>query len=73
MNNSNEIVGYLKTYDKKGAVAEPTMDEGVLIEVTEAKADGTVELAWNDRNERVYVQLKISDLLSVAMAVGISS
>lgn len=70
--NTNEIVGYLKTYDKKGE-GDQIMGDSILIEITEANKDGSVEFAYMDRNERVYVQLKLQDLLAAALAAGITS
>lgn len=70
--NTNEIVGYLKTYDKKGEGPQ-IMDDGVLVEVTDAKADGSIEIAYMDRNERVYLQLNLAALVSAVLQAGITS
>ena len=63
----NEIVGHLMTFDKKGE-GEEVIDENVLIEVTDVRKTGLVELAFNDRNERCYVQFNLRDLMTQVCA-----
>lgn len=64
------FAGWLKTYDSKRD--EENVDEGILIEVTEVGKDSTVEIAFDDRNERVYVRLKLSDLIAHACRNGVA-
>lgn len=46
---------------------DSTQDEDVLIEITDVRSDGTVEISMNDRNERFYVSFKLQDLVREAM------
>jgi len=64
----SEFAGHLKTYDDKRD--EEIVDEGVLIEVTTFNKDGTVELAFNDRNERCYLRLRLQDLMEHVSQFG---
>jgi hypothetical protein len=57
-----EFVGHLMTFDKKGEGGE-VIDENVLLEVTQVRNDGGIELAFTDRNERCYVQFNLADLM----------
>jgi hypothetical protein len=59
---NDEFVGHLSTFDKKGQ-GEEIIDENVLLEVIEVKNDGTVEVAFTDRNERCYLSFKLPELL----------
>jgi len=49
---------------------EENQREDVLVELTAAEADGTVELAFDDRNERCYVRFRLQDLVAQAMEFG---
>lgn len=57
-----EFVGHLMTFDKKGE-GDEVIDENVLLEVTQVRKDGQVELAFSDRNERCYVQFSLAELM----------
>lgn len=58
-----EIVGHLMTFDKKGEGNE-IIDENVLVEVTQYRKDGVIELAFADRNERCYLQVSLPEVLA---------
>lgn len=58
------IIGINKKND------DNTQDEDVLIEVTDARKDGTVEISMDDRNERFYVRFRLQDLAAAAMDYG---
>jgi hypothetical protein len=58
---NNEFAGWLMTFEKKDD--SELEDKGVLLEVTQVKADGTVEIAFDDRNERCYLKFDLSDLM----------
>lgn len=60
--------GRIMGIDKKDD--ETNQEEDVLLEVTEADADGLVEIAFDDRNERCYVRFRLQDLVERAMAHG---
>lgn len=47
--------------------------EDVLIELTAAESDGTVEIAFDDRNERFYVRFRLQDVVAQAMEFGRTS
>jgi hypothetical protein len=49
---------------------DTTQDADVLLEVTDARKDGTVEISMEDRNERFYVRLRLQDLVSASMDYG---
>lgn len=55
-----EFVGHLTTFDRKSE--EDREDCNVMLEVTQVTAGGWVEIAFDDRNERVYLSLNLSDL-----------
>jgi hypothetical protein len=38
----------------------------VVIECTKLGPDGSVEIAFDDRNERCYVRFKLQDLMAAA-------
>jgi hypothetical protein len=67
--NTN-FAGWLKTFDKKSD--EENEDTGVLLEVTSVEHDSTVEISFDDRNERVYVRFKLTDLLQQVCLTGIT-
>lgn len=48
---------------------ETNNEESVVIECTDLGRDGTVEIAFDDRNERCFVKFKLQDLVA-AMCVG---
>jgi len=60
--------GHIVGIDKKDD--DTTQDEDALLEVTDAKKDGTVEIAMDDRNERFYVRFRLQDLVAAAMDYG---
>ena len=62
---NREIVAGLMTFDKNGEGNE-IIDENVLLEVTNLTKDSRIEIAYNDRNERVYLQFSLSELLALA-------
>jgi len=55
------FAGHFTAFDKKKD--ETNNEEPILIEVTKTLKDGTVEIAFDDRNERCYVKFRIADLL----------
>ncbi len=58
-----EMIAQYMTFDKKGE-GDEVMNENVRMEVVNATADGFVEIAWTDRNERCYLQFNLPELLS---------
>ena len=69
-NMNNEFVGHLMTFDKKGE-GEEIIDENVLLEVTSLRADGNVEVAFTDRNERCYLRFRLQDLMEhIGLSAG---
>jgi len=58
-----EMIAQLMTFDKKGE-GDEIMNENVALEVTNATADGYVEIAFTDRNERCYLQFSLPELLT---------
>lgn len=57
-----EFVGHVMTFDKKGE-GEEIVDANTMVEVTLVRADGLVEIAFMDRNERCFLQFKLGDLM----------
>jgi hypothetical protein len=66
---NNNFAGWLRTFEKKND--DEHEDTGVLLEVTSVERDSTVELAFDDRNERVYVRFKLEDLMRHVCLTGI--
>lgn len=62
-----KFTGRIIGIDKNG---DETQREDVLIELTDAKKDGTVEIMMKDRNEDFFVQFQLQDLVREAMAQG---
>ena len=60
--------GHIIGIDKKND--DNNQDQDVLVEVTDARKDGTVEIAMDDRNERFYVRFRLQDLAAAAMDYG---
>lgn len=58
---NKEFAGWLMTFEKKDD--SEIEDKGVLLEVTSAKANGQVEVAFDDRNERCYLKFDLADLM----------
>jgi hypothetical protein len=54
------FVGRLYAFDKKTEDANVS-DERVVCELTEVSHEG-IEIAFDDRNERMYLKFRISDL-----------
>lgn len=58
-----EMIAQLMTFDKKGE-GDEIMNENVRMEITDATADGYIEIAWTDRNERCYLKFHLPELLA---------
>lgn len=58
----SKFAGHIATYEKKND--ETNNEEDVIIECTDLHDDGTVEIGWDDRNERCYVRFKLQDLIA---------
>lgn len=43
---------------------ETNSEEDVVIELVDLKADGTVEIRLDDRNEHCYLKFKVQDLVA---------
>ena len=56
------FVGGLYAFEKKTS-EETVSDEKVVLELTD-KDEGQVEIAFDDRNERVYVRFYLRDLMT---------
>ncbi len=54
------FVGRLYAFDKK-TDNENVEDQRVICELTEVSSEG-IEIAFDDRNERVYLRFRMSDL-----------
>lgn len=67
--NTNEIVGYLTAFDKKGE-GDENNSESILLDITHVERDGSIELAFTDRNERCYIQFNLPDLLRAVLTHG---
>lgn len=63
------FVGHLLTFDKKGE-GEEVINEEVMVEVTLVRADGVIEMAFMDRNEKCYLQVPIGTLLNHALRMS---
>ena len=59
-----EFAAQVMAFDKKGE-GDEIQDDGTLVEVTDFTADGHIELAFNDRNERCYLKFRLADLMTV--------
>lgn len=67
VNISNFFVGKLYAFETKNDTTN--VEDQIICELTEATKDGYVEIAFNDRNERVYVSFKLGDMLTALLAV----
>lgn len=63
-----KFTGHIVGMDKKTDIESQDVD--VLIELTDTKKDGTVEIAFDDRNERFYVRFRLQDLVREVMDLG---
>lgn len=61
------FVGTLTAFDRK-ANSETASEEDTVVEVVEAKRSGFVEIAFNDRNERVYLTFDLGQLVVESLA-----
>lgn len=59
--SKSEFIGTLNAFDKKTDV-DNVDDESVVVELIEANG-AEIELAFDDRNERVYVKFRFADLM----------
>ena len=67
---NNEFTAALLTFDKKGE-GDEIMNQNVLVEVTQLRKDGRIEIAYTDRNERVYLAFRLQDLMEhMALSAG---
>lgn len=57
----NTFAGWFKTFEKKDD--SEIVDKGVLLQITSVKADGTIEVSFDDRNERCYLLFDLADLM----------
>lgn len=63
-----KFLGHIIGIDRKSG--DENQKEDVLVELTDAKKDGTVELMVRDRNEDFYIQFRLQDLVMEAMSLG---
>jgi hypothetical protein len=63
----SKFAGSISMIDRKSD--DTNNDESVVIECTDLEDDGTIEIAFDDRNERCYVRFKLQDLVA-AMCVA---
>jgi hypothetical protein len=66
-----KFAGYISAYEKKND--ETNNEEDVIVECTDLQNDGTVEIAWDDRNERCYMRFKLQDLITAMCLAKIPS
>ena len=67
------MAAHLMTFDKRGE-GDQVIDADVLLEVTEARKDGFVEIVFTDRNERCYLKFRLSELIDrVLLLTGSAS
>lgn len=67
---STYFPGRLLTFDDNGNGDEVATVPNLMLQVTEF-GNGFVEIAFDDRNERVYLAFRISDLVRAAKESGI--
>lgn len=63
-----KFAGHIVAIERKSG--EETQKEDVLVELTDVKKDGTIELMVRDRNEDFYIQFRLQDLVTEAMSLG---
>lgn len=63
-----KFAGHIVGIDRKSGDENQTED--VLVELTDATQDGTVEIRVVDRNEDFFVRFRLQDLVREAMAFG---
>ncbi len=68
MNMGTKFAGHLATIDDKSY--DTNVDGAVLVEVTDFKADGTVELNFTDRNEDCYLRVRLQDVLAAVASMA---
>lgn len=61
----NTFVAKLLTFEKKKD--EINVEEEVFLEFCAGYKSGEIELAFDDRNERVYLRFSLADLMTHAM------
>jgi hypothetical protein len=61
----DNVVGKLMCFKTKDD--DQVVDCEVLVEVTECRKDGTIELAWNDRDERCYLNIPLDLVIAQAL------
>lgn len=57
-----QFAGHITAIEKKND--NENTDEGTLVEVVDFERDSSVEIAFDDRNERCYVKFKLTDLMA---------
>jgi hypothetical protein len=67
----DNFTGHLMTFVKKDDSGDANVDEEVLVEITNMRNDGTVELAFDDRGERCYLRVPLGEIVNrVLLARG---
>lgn len=60
----NNFGGHVITFKNAAEDADAAFDEDILVEVVDFQKDGRVEVGFNIGTLRVYLQVRIQDLLS---------
>ena len=58
---SQHFVGHILIINEKNG--DTGRDENIVLEVTDARKDGTVDIAFDHGKDRVYVQFALADLM----------
>lgn len=67
----SKFAGSITMIEKKND--DTNNEEAVVIECTDLQDDGTVEIAFDDRNERCYVKFRLQDLVAAMCEAHIPS
>lgn len=59
------LAGHLMTFEKKND--DENEDTDILLEVTKVNANGEIEIAFDDRNERCYIKFSLPEVIARVM------
>jgi hypothetical protein len=66
MSMSDSVIGHLMAFKRRNP-DDSVVEVDVLVELTEVQSNGLVEIAFDDRDERVYLQLPLAEIVAFAV------
>lgn len=64
MSANTHMAGHLMVFKSDDAI----IDQATMVEVTDLTKSGMIELAFDDRGERVYVRVPLAEMMRILAA-----